>query len=163
EHATIGQPLELVRRFHELRTGQKITASHVTLGEQQYALILINDLGYDDALAFVTYGVKKARSADYAVSTLAGLKTYYPDFLQHHAAAERGREEATKRDEQRRQERAREAYAEYRRERAETLFDTASPEVREHIAAEALRRVRAGGSKFGNDADGPMFRFARVA
>src|ERR1700674_298372 len=57
EQVEIGQPIELVRRFHELRTGQKITASHITTAEQVYATTLIGELGYEDALSFIEYGV----------------------------------------------------------------------------------------------------------
>jgi hypothetical protein len=154
--------LELVRRFHELRTGQKITASHISPSEQQYAITLAEGLGYQDAAAFVDYGVKKARATGYPVNTLAGIKAYYPDFLQSKEASKRGREEAAGHQEQRHKEEMREEYATFRQNRAEELFAAASQAVREEIEAEALVRARAKRTKFSRPVDKITLRFERL-
>jgi hypothetical protein len=163
EEISIGQPLELVRRFHELRTGQKITASHITQSEQQYAVTLANDLGYESALAFVEFGVRKARAADYAVNTLAGLKGYYADFLQNREVISRGREEAARRQEDDRKQQTQYAYATFRQSRAEELLAAATQEVRDEINTAAVARAQAKGRTFGGTTDKITIQFERTS
>jgi transposase len=68
QETEIGQPIELARRFHELRTGQKTTAAHITAAEQTYAATLIREFGYEGAVAFVDYGVARAQGSNYPSS-----------------------------------------------------------------------------------------------
>jgi hypothetical protein len=163
EQISIGQPLELVRRFHELRTGQKITASHITLGEQQYAAKLTNELGYEDAAAFMEYGVKRARAADYSVNTLSGLKVYFADFLQKREAIDRGREQAAERQEQEREQQAQAAYATFRKRRAEELLAAAAEDLRDEIEATAVARALAKRPSFQGATDRMTIYFERIA
>ena len=163
EHTSIGQPLELARRFHDLRTGQKITASQITLSEQKYAVTLVNELDNDGALAFVEYGVKRARAAGYPVSTLAGLKVYFADFLQGREALKRSSEEAAQRHEQDRKQHAQDAYTAFRQRRAEERLAAAPQDLREEIEAMAVTRTAAKGHSFHGTADRLTIRFARIA
>ena len=161
EQQNIGHPLELVRRFHEHRTGEKITASHVTQAEQQYALTLIQELTFEGALAFVDYGVKRARTGNYAVNTLSGLKTYYSDFLRERdtlakaqaAAAERVRLEQARAEA--------EEYEVYRRSEADRLFATAPAEVQQSIETAAVAEVKARGGFLGGSAGSLIVRLER--
>jgi hypothetical protein len=163
EQASIGQPLELARRFHELRTGQNITASQITFSEQKYAVTLAKELDYEGALAFVEYGVRRARAAGYSVSTLSGLKVYYVDFLQNRAALKREREEAAQRHERDRKQQEEDTYAAFRQGRAEELLAVAPPDLREEIEALAVARTVAKGHSFGGTTDKLTLRFERTA
>lgn len=161
EQQSIGHPLELVRRFHEYRTGEKITASHVTQAEQQYALTLIQELTFEGALAFVDYGLKRARAGNYRVNTLSGLKTYYGDFLKERdtlaeaqaAAADRIRQEQAKREA--------EEYDAFRRSEAERLFATAPADVQQSIETAAIAEVKAKGDFLGSSAGSFIVRLER--
>jgi len=159
EQENIGHPMELVRRFHEHRTGEKITASHVTASEQQYALTLIRELTFEGAQAFVEYGVKRARATNYAVNTLAGLKTYYGDFLKDREAIARAKEAATARLQKEQYERDAAAYDQYRRDKAEQLFAAASADIQESILATA--RAKASGSILGREGSSLVIRMER--
>jgi hypothetical protein len=162
EQAEIGQPIELVRRFHELRTGQKVTASHITAAEQTYATSLIGELGYEGALAFVDYGVARASASNYSVNSLSGLKIYNGDFLSNRASAGRAREAATKRDQERRDDDERTAYAAYRERRADEYLAAAPAPVQTQINLEAAARVRAKGGMFGRMTSRLALRLERL-
>ncbi len=161
EQQSIGHPLELVRRFHEFRTGEKITASHVTQAEQQYALTLIQELTFEGALAFVDYGVKRARAGNYAVNTLSGLKAYYGDFLKERdtlakaqaAVAERIRIEQAKNEA--------EEYDAFRRFEADRLFAAAPVEVQQSIETIAVVQAKAKSSFLGNTVGSLVVRLER--
>jgi hypothetical protein len=161
EQQSIGHPLELVRRFHEYRTGEKITASHVTQAEQQYALTLIQELTFEGALAFVDYGVKRARAGNYAVNTLSGLKTYYGDFLKERdvlakaqaAAADRIRLEKAKSEA--------EGYDAFRRFEADRLFAAAPIEVQHSIETAAVAQAKARSGFLGNSVGSLVVRLER--
>ena len=155
EQQSIGHPLELVRRFHEHRTGEKITASHVTQSEQQYALTLIQELTFEGALAFVDYGVKRARAGNYAVNTLSGLKTYYSDFLKERDTLAKAQEAAADRIRLERAVSEAEHYEAYRRSEADRLFAAAPTDVQESIETAALAQVKARGGFLGNSV-GPL-------
>jgi hypothetical protein len=142
EHAAIGQPIELVRRFHELRTGQRITASHITAAEQTYATTLIQELGYESALAFVDYGVGRAQASNYAVNTLSGLKIYNADFRVARAALDRSHKQEARRARERHEDADRTAYAAYREQKAEEFLASASAALRLQIETEATARIR---------------------
>ena len=153
--------MELVRRFHEHRTGEKITASHVTASEQQYALTLIRELTFEGAQAFVEYGVKRARATNYAVNTLAGLKTYYGDFLKDREALASAKAAASARLEREQRERDAAAYDQYRRDKAEQLFAAASPDVQESILVTAAARAKANGGMLGKTGSSLVLRMER--
>ncbi len=161
EQQSIGHPLELVRRFHEQRTGEKITASHVTQAEQQYAHTLIQEFTFEGALAFIDYGVKRARAGNYAVNTLSGLKTYYSDFLKERgtlakaqaAAADHIRLEQAKSEV--------EEYNAFRRSEADRLFTAAPAEVRESIETAAVAQAKERGGFLGNSVAPLVVRLER--
>lgn len=162
EESEIGQPVELVRRFHELRTGQKITAAHITTAEQAYATTLIAELGYDRALAFVEYGVDRAQNAGYAVNALSGLKIYNADFLRIQAAQARSRHVASSQAQHQRDEGDRAAYATYRESKIEEFLAGASDAVRAEIESEAATRLRAKGGMFGRTTSSLAIRLERM-
>ena len=161
EQENIGHPMELVRRFHEQRTGEKITASHVTTGEQQYALTLIKELTFEGAQAFVEYGVKRARAANYAVNSLAGLKTYYGDFLKNRDAITKAKEAAAARLQKEQDERDAAAYDQYRRDKADRLFADAPAAIQESIQAAAVVRAKANGGILGRTGSSLVVRMER--
>jgi hypothetical protein len=162
EQATIGHPIELVRRFHELRTGQKITASHITAAEQTYATTLIREMGYDGALAFVDYGVARAQASNYSVNTLSGLKIYNADFQVAQAARDRSHKHEARRAQDQREEREQAAYAAYREHEAEGFLAAASAAVRLDIEAEAAARARTWGGMFGQTPSPLAIRLERM-
>ncbi len=133
----------MVRRFHEYRTGEKITASHVTQAEQQYALTLIQELTFEAALAFVDYGVKRARAGNYAVNTLSGLKTYYSDFLKERDTLAKARAAAANRIRLEQAKAEAEEYEAYRRSEADRLFAAAPVGVRQTIQTVSVAQAKA--------------------
>jgi hypothetical protein len=151
EEATIGQPIELVRRFHELRTGQKITASHIhiTAAEQTYATALLAELGFDGARTFLEYGIGRAHASNYLVNTLSGLKIYMADFLHTQAEGERRHRQQESRVQDAQRESKKTAYAAYCDRQADEYFANLSAKVREEIESEAMARIRARGGIFG--------------
>jgi len=153
--------MELVRRFHEHRTGEKITASHVTASEQQYALTLIKELTFEGAQAFVEYGVKRARAANYAVNSLAGLKTYSGDFLKNRDAITKAKEAAAARLRKEQDERDAAAYDQYRRDKADQLFADAPAAIQESIQAAAVVRAKANGGILGRTGSSLVVRMER--
>lgn len=161
EKENIGYPMELVRRFHEQRTGEKITASHVTTAEQQYALTLIKELTFEGAQAFVEYGVKRARTSNYAVNSLAGLKTYYGDFLKKRDTLTKAKDAASARLQKEQNERDAAAYAEYRQAKADQLFAAAPADVQEYIDTTAIARAKAKGGILGQTPRGLIVRMER--
>jgi hypothetical protein len=163
EEAEIGHPIELVRRFHELRTGQKITAAHITPAEQAYATTLIGELGYDAAMAFVDYGVARADASGYAVNALSGLKIYVADFLGTRAARERARQRAANRDKERREETDRAAYAAFCERQAEEFLAAAPAVVATEIESDAIAKVRSRGGMFARMAGPLAIRIERMA
>jgi hypothetical protein len=148
EQTEIGQPFELVRRFHELRTGQKITASHITSAEQAYGATLVKELGYEEALAFVEYGVGRARASNYSVNALSGLKIYNSDFLARRAVHARSQHQEELRERGRLAERDREAYAAYCEQVAEEFLLDAPDPIRAEIETRAAERVGERGGMF---------------
>jgi hypothetical protein len=132
-----------------MRTGQKMTASHITTAEQSYATVLIGEMGYDEALAFVEYGVARAEGSNYSVNTLSGLKAYNADFRATRVARERARQEDARRAQEQRDEADRAAYAAYRGRRADEYLGAAPASLRTKIEMEAAARVRARGGMFG--------------
>jgi hypothetical protein len=161
EQESIGHPMELVRRFHEQRTGEKVTASHVTMGEQKYALTLIKEITFEGAQAFVEYGVKRARTTGYHVNTLAGLKTYYGDFLKDREVIAKAKEAASARLQKEQDERNKAAYDQYRRDKAEQLFAAASGDIQESILAAATERSKASGGILGREGSTLIMRMER--
>jgi len=161
EQENIGHPMELVRRFHEHRTGEKITASHVTASEQQYALTLIKELTFEGAQAFVEYGVKRARAANYAVNSLAGLKTYYGDFRKNRDAITKAKEAAAARLQKEQDERDAAAYDQYRRDKADRLFADAPAAIQESVQAAAVVRAKTNGGILGRAGSSLIVRMER--
>jgi len=161
EQQSIGHPLELVRRFHEYRTGEKITASHVTQAEQQYALTLIQELTFEGALAFVDYGVKRAKAGNYAVNTLSGLKTYYGDFLKERETLAKAKAAAVDRIRLEDAKSEAEEYDFFRRSEADRLFADAPAAVQQSIETAALAQARTRSGFSGNSAGPLVLRLER--
>jgi hypothetical protein len=162
EQTEIGHPIELARRFHELRTGQKTTAAHITAAEQTYAAILIREFGYEGAVAFVDYGVARAQGSNYP-STLSGLKVYNADFKGHQAALARSSQQEVRRAQEQADERHRAAYAAYWERRAEEYLIAAPAALRTEIETEAAASARAKGGMFGTMTSPLALRLERMA
>jgi hypothetical protein len=83
---------------------------------------LIQELTFEGALAFVDYGVKRARAGNYAINTLSGLKTYYSDFLKERDTLAKAQAAAANRIRQEQAKAEAEEYEVFRRSEADRLF-----------------------------------------
>lgn len=160
EGAEIHNPLSLVRRFHELRTGQTLNDVEFSKGEVDFARKLISMFGHEPALSFVEYGLSQARSTAFPVQTLSGLKPYVPDFQKDRQALSQAKEAAARKLAADGEQRGQVAYDQFRSERADAFFASAPAEIKARIEEAAIAEARARSARFPKMYDA-AFRLAR--
>jgi hypothetical protein len=143
EEREMHRPMEVVRLFHEKRTGQSHATASLNENEVELAQSFIEQLDYEGALGFLDYGLAKARSTKFDVQNLAGLNAYLPSFIANRDAISRSKEIAEGKARAEHEQREQEAYEVFRRQHAERVLAEAPQNVREEI--EAAARAEAAG------------------
>jgi hypothetical protein len=118
---SISEPLKVAYLFVQKRTGQ--TPAGVSTKEKETARQLLGQIPFDEIEAFIDYALVKAKRTNYEPQSLGGIRQYVPGYLQNrgHRAADKAAEAVRLARE--REEATRLTYDQFRRSRANQLFN----------------------------------------
>lgn len=133
----VREPLKLAYLFAEKRTGHPVsTIAFVNSKDVETAKQFLTEITLDEAPAFLDFALAAARTTNFDVQTLGGLRQYLGRYMaQQSAQAAAKREDATRQ----KQEAERIAYDQHRRREIGALFQSLPAEERKAIEELAER------------------------
>jgi hypothetical protein len=141
----IGEPLKLAYLFIEKRDGRKaVPSTFVTSKEKETARQILSEIDFAEAPGFLDFAIAAARSTNFDVQTLGGLRPYLPRYKARQATrATAAQKEAARRH----SEDERLAYDSYRRTEVERLFGALPAEEKAVIEAQARSKATVPGGR----------------
>jgi hypothetical protein len=140
----VAEPLRIAHQFTAKRTKQDV--KQITFSSScdvEAARQLLMHISFEEAPAFLDYGLAQAASTRFDVQTLAGLKQYIPGYLASREARARAKAQAAAKERQDAQEALQSAYDRFRRDRARELY-TRLPEAEQAAIDAEARRTSTG-------------------
>jgi hypothetical protein len=127
----IGEPLRFAYLFAEKRSGQPVTSvAFVSTRDVETAKQLLSEITFAEAPAFLDFALAAARSTNFDVQTLGGLRQYLAPFKARQVARATTLHQETLR---RREESDRRAYDCYKRNETASIFEGLPTEERRAI------------------------------
>jgi len=135
----IGEPLRFAYLFTEKRTGQPVgSIAYVNSRDVATAKQLLAEMTFAEAPAFLDFALAAARSTNFDVQTLGGLRQYLAPYRAREAARASSHQHEVLR---RRHEDERIAYDGYRRQEVDSVFDDLPEDERRAIEDVARRAI----------------------
>jgi hypothetical protein len=140
----IAEPLRVAHLFTAKRMKQDVKqVTFASSSDVEAARQLLTHISFDEAPAFLEYGLAQAATTKFDVQTLGGLKQYIPGYLASREARARAKAQADANERQKVQEALQSAYDRFRRDQARDLYATL-PEAEKAVIDEEARRTSTG-------------------
>jgi hypothetical protein len=155
----IGEPLKVAYLFAEKRTGQP--AGSITFASSkdvETAKALLAAIGFDEIPAFLDYAVAEARTTNFDIQTLGGVRQYLSGYMAFRERRKASRARQAAEEARLRQEAERSAYEDFRRSEAVRLLASLPQTEREAIEGQAV----AYAAKFTGGLRDTMLAFGRT-
>ena len=150
DRQTISEPLKVARLFQEKRGGEAAApVAFVSRKDMDTAREVLERVAFEEVPAFFDYALAEAKSTNFDVQTLGGLKQYLGAYIAARGRIATAKAAAVAHKTKDQDDADRVAYERFRRAQAEGVFKTLPAE--EQAAIEALARGSAS-SAFGGAA-----------
>jgi len=134
----IAEPLRIAHLFTAKRTKQDVKQiTFSSSSDVEAARQLLTHISFEEAPAFLDYGLAQAASTRFDVQTLGGLKQYIPGYLASREARARAKAQTAAKERQEAQEALKSAYDRFRRDQARELYSRLPEAERAGIDTEA--------------------------
>jgi len=134
----IAEPLRIAHLFTAKRTKQDVKQiTFSSSSDVEAARQLLTHISFEEAPAFLEYGLAQAASTKFDVQTLGGLKQYIPGYLAGREARARAKAQVAASERQKAQEALQSAYDRFRRDQARNLYASLPEAEKAAIDAEA--------------------------
>jgi Replication initiator protein A len=142
DEAKVQQPLAVTRYFFEQRLGSiNLGDQRFTEGDIEFARDLIARIGCDECRPFIDYALASAKTTNFDMKTLRGIKQYLVSWEANKEQRARARAREQERVAAARQQALKDTYDTMARRHAVSYLETLSLEARATIKAEAEERV----------------------
>ena len=136
----IGEPLKLAYLFAEKRTGQRVSSvAFVNSKDVNTAKQILAEITFKEAPAFLDFALAAARDTNFDVQTLGGVRQYLARYKARQIAEATATRHKTTSD---KSDAERLAYDRYRRQKAQTLFQSL-PSREQQVIDEMAERAAA--------------------
>src|SRR5271165_2440376 len=134
----VAEPLRIAHLFTAKRTKQDVKLiTFSSSSDVEAARQLLTHISFEEAPAFIEYGLAQAASTKFDVQTLGGLKQYIPGYLACREARARAKAQAAAKERHAAEDALRSAYDRFRREQARDIYPRLSEAERASIDDEA--------------------------
>src|SRR5208283_2746607 len=134
----VAEPLRIAHLFTAKRTKQDVKQiTFSSSSDVEAARQLLTHISFEEAAAFIDYGLAQAASTKFDVQTLGGLKQYIPGYLASRESRARAKAQAAAKERHAAEDALRSAYDRFRREQARDIYPRLSEAERASIDDEA--------------------------
>lgn len=159
ERREISEPLQIAQLFVAKRTGQQAARiASFSSKDVETARELLTRVPFEEFSDFIDYALAEARTTNFDVQTLGGIRQYLPGYQSARAVRKKAKEAEAALRIQESKETERRAHEAARRKAAAALYDTLSPAEKQIIDGKA----RAYAAKFRGTLADSMLDFGRI-